>query len=235
LGLGCWLAVLGCDASHDSLPDSGVEASMPDSSTRDGSTPDAGRPDSSMPDASPPDAGGVDAKMPDGSQPDAALPDGTFSAGLGDDAMVIVEAHTDLQIMRLSCSGWDAVLEKRVAGDWQPLQDDRHPSWNNPGYFLDGEYVQPSFNLGCDVVYSERAFYGGQTQAGHAREYVKTGTRALSLEEEDAGTFGEIEPDDPADVIETREFHGELRVRFKYSLLANCETPQEVVLQLEVP
>jgi hypothetical protein len=219
------LAVLGCDANDDSQPDSGRWTSIPDGSTRDG-----GRQDASMPDASQPDAG-VDATVPDGSLPVTTLPDGAFTLRLDDDAVVVVEAHTEVQIMQWSCSGWDPAIDKRVGATWQPLQDDRHPHHENPGYFLDGEYVEPSFNEGCDALGCFSTFGRGEIRAGYAREYVKTGTRALSSEEEDAG----VEVDDPADVVETRAFHGELRVRFKYSLLEDCDAPQELALELEVP
>jgi hypothetical protein len=233
LGLGCLLTVLACDASHHALPDSGSRDSAPDASLRHGGMRDPAVTDASPPDASPPDAGRADANAPDGSRPDT-LSDGSFSLRLEGDGMVIVEAHTGLQLLQQSCSGWDPVLEKRAGSDWRPLRDDRHPFWNNPGYFLDGRYVEPSSNLGCDYNECTATFGSGEIRAGYAREYVKTGTRALSSEEEDAG-FADVEAVDPADMIETRAFHGPLRVRFKYSLLERCDTSREVALQIEVP
>jgi len=178
--------------------------------------------------------------MPDASSPDDAsdgaidgVDAGVFRARLIGD-LVVVDVPDGLPpLTQLSCSGWWAVLEKPDGARWVPLQDDRHPSSNNPGYFLDGEYIEPSFNLGCDVIGCDDQPFSDLIYADDAREYVKVGTMALP--EDVSPAPGMSPPDDPADVIETRPFSGALRVRFTYSTERDCSEPHEVTVPLEIP
>lgn len=177
------------------------------------------------------DAGSDAGAVPDAAQPepDAAQPDGFHARLEGDVVMIDWDGGA---LSTLTCSGV-SLLEKREGDRWVPLRDDRPPSWNSPGYFIDGEYSEPSFNLGCDVV----SCYEPNTplHMGFAREYVKTGTQPIPDGAGDAGIAAPILPADPADVIETRAFHGLLRARFTYSLGTECAEQLEAIVELEVP
>ena len=116
-------------------------------------------------------------------------------------------------------------VAKQSGGAWVPLRDDRHPSFNNPGYYLDGHYVKPSHNEGCDVWACIR-LEDGMTVA-LAQEYVKTGTLAPPSGEDSDVT--------PVDVVETQPFHGELRVEVQYSKSETCADTEHAVLSLTVP
>lgn len=148
----------------------------------------------------------------------------TFSGYLQGSAIVL-EKRSPLPLAWQSCS--DAfTLRKRSDGDWVPLRDDRHPSASNPGYYIDGTYVPPSHNLGCDVI--SCVPFEDTYEVGLAEEYVMTGSMAPP-----AGAEAER---DMVDVIETRTFHGELRVDVEYFAQGNCAgDAQRTALGLTVP
>ena len=63
-------------------------------------------------------------------------------------ARLAVQIIPAMAVQERTCS--NARLEKNVGGTPVPLVDDRPPSSNSPGYFLDGRYFEPSFNEGCE-------------------------------------------------------------------------------------
>ncbi len=158
--------------------------------------------------------------------PDAAQRDGgvTFQARLDGD-QIVVDVLGGQSLHAQSCSGSTQVEKQTASGQWASLQDDRYPSFNNPGYYLDGVFVRPEFNLGCDVVGCDSLPL--QIFLGYARQYVKTGEKPAPA--------GETTAKSPAPVVETRAFQGTLRITIKYSTGASCDATQQVVLQLVVP
>ncbi len=170
------------------------------------------------PDAALSDAGGHDHVSRDAS----TQPSPVLSASLeGDWLGVDVRGGTFYQ---QSCSG--AVrAEKSLGGQWIPLQDDRADSrWY--GYYLDGVYVAADRTLGCDVVACERT--QARVEVGAVNEYVRTGSMAPP-----AGT-GAL-PGFELAVIETRAFHGQVRVHLVYSSDATCSDAHEANVLLDVP
>jgi hypothetical protein len=141
-----------------------------------------------------------------------------------DGVSIMLETRTDAQLSYLTCQNAIRV-EKHLENAWAAMQDDRHPSSSNPGYYLDGEYVPSSSNLGCDQV--ECVPFSRTQVAGRAEEYVKTGSKAPPA--------GEPAAADEVDVVETRAFHGEVRVRVDYSQTPQCEATDKVVLPLTIP
>jgi hypothetical protein len=104
------------------------------------------------------------------------------------------------------------------------MRDDRPPS--NPGYYLDGKYVPESFSLGCDMTACTS--FNDTTEVGRAEEYANTGSKAPPA--------GEHSRDAEVATIETRPFHGELRVLVQYFRDAMCQEDMHAVsLELEVP
>ncbi len=117
------------------------------------------------------------------------------------------------------------VLEKDSAGTWVGLRDDRPPSSNNPGYLLDGQYVSPSRDLGCELV-SCRPL-APEEPAGSAIEYVTTGS---GLPPGDADV-----PTEPVANIESRGVRGEMRLRFSYFADSACTRTRSVDVYFDMP
>ncbi len=204
----CWLVLLVACGQTQTLAGNGASDAGPN---------DAGvHHDAGVHDAGPKHDAGGDAAQ------DAGGP--VFHARLDGD-QIVVDVLGGQALRAESCSGSMQVEKHVAAGQWAPLQDDRYPYFNNPGYYLDGVFVRPSSNLGCDVVGCDPL--PQQIFLGYAREYVKTGQKPAPA--------GETTAKSPAPVIETRAFHGTLRITLKYSTDASCNTKQQVVLQLVVP
>ena len=148
----------------------------------------------------------------------------TFSARL-DGTNVIVEVTNSILAYYLTCN--DAVVLQKLdaAGTWVRPTDDRPPSYNNPGYYLDGRYVAPSFNEGCNVTSCQN--FGSRHFVAKAAEYVQTG-----LVETTVNGSPVFVPS-----IETRPLRGVLLIEVRYSYGdPNCNTSAQVVqLKVEVP
>jgi hypothetical protein len=143
---------------------------------------------------------------------------------LGISIVLEMRTTTTARFWYLTCQNAIRV-EKHEDGAWIAMRDDRHPSASNPGYYLDGKYVPASSNLGCDAVGCEQ--FGKTQEVGRAEEYVKTGTKAPPAGQ--PADTGEV------DVVETRPFHGDVRVHLDYSRNAHCDPTDEVSLPLTIP
>jgi hypothetical protein len=171
--------------------------------------------------------------LPDGDLPlDGGPPDPnsieqdgiTFTVVLEDDE-VLFEISDPSAIELLECGS--TRLERRTGlGGVVPLQDDRPPSHNSPGYFLDGEYSPPRMNNGCDIAGCSGSA-SERVRIGFAREYVKIGTQPAPL---GAPNEGEI-----VDVIETRAFSGDLVAYLAYSRASDECQERMVALGFTVP
>jgi hypothetical protein len=144
---------------------------------------------------------------------------------VGDEIVVDVAAGDEVHYR--TCRD-EARLEKRVGATWTRPQDDRPPSANNPGYFLDGKYMWPSFNLGCDYILCAAWDETFTRSVARAAEYVKVGTR-------DKPAYAPANAASPVDVIESRPLSGELRVRITYSKDAECSASEQATAPITVP
>jgi hypothetical protein len=124
----------------------------------------------------------------------------------------------------------DPVIEQKIDGGWVPLRDDRHLGVSNPGYYLDGRYIRPSSNLGCDMPGCYPL--GNPIRAGEALEYVKTGM-ASPPDDDWAGSNSFGVPADPADTVETIRVEGPLRVRFTYVRGSGCDESEYAVVEVD--
>jgi hypothetical protein len=117
-------------------------------------------------------------------------------------------------------------LEKRKAdGSWGPLLDQRFPSSSNPGYYLDGLFIAPSMNNGCDVVACSRL--SAPMFVARAEEYIRNGSKEPPL------NSSVTESTVPS--IESRAFSGAARIHLAYSTEASCGAMRTTVLEFEVP
>jgi hypothetical protein len=140
-------------------------------------------------------------------------------------AAIILEARSGAKLTHETCQ--DSIgLEKHEGNAWVPMRDDRPPPSANPGFYLDGTYFPAHLDPGCDFVVCDD--YPATQVVGHAEEYVKTGTKA---------PLADPHSDETAvDVIETRAFHGDVRVNVQYRTTANCgDAPQTARLLLTIP
>lgn len=215
-----WVALAGCHARNED----GVQLAVDHADA--------------APSVSPPPTAGAGAPDPSDAPPapqlDASLPaTASFSIRIdGDFVYVDVRAGRE-PMSQLTCSGFDPILQKPVGDTWEPLQDDRPPVYDNPGYYLDGQYVPPGGNLGCDFVTCDPV--ESTLSWAQALEFVKTDTMSPPSDVH-PGPGAPPVVADPADVLETRRVHGPLRARFLYSSDASCRAkPVEVVLPFELP
>jgi len=124
-----------------------------------------------------------------------------------------------------SCSGGPG-LDKQDGDAWVAPQDDRYPDWQNPGYYLDGVFVGPSSNEGCDVVQCSEI--PAEVFVARALEYVKVGEQPAPADAPTATS--------PAPVIERRPLRGQkLRITFLYSRTERCDDTQTATLLLDLP
>lgn len=144
-------------------------------------------------------------------------------------AQLLVHDSDEAPLYMLSCSGATA-MEKADAAAWVAPADERHPSSHNPGYYLDGEYIEPEFSLGCDIV----SCYEAQDPiySALAYEYVKVGSEPAPAVMVDPRIADRVA--DPADTVETRPLSGKVRVRVRYFRDAECQRElfqeQEIVI-----
>jgi hypothetical protein len=129
----------------------------------------------------------------------------------------------------MNCSAVN--LEKYDASGWTRLRDDRNTPANAAGYYLDGVYVPPQINPGCDFDFCSPG--GTGIGVGAALEYVETGTRPLASNTPPP-LLG-ITAANPARDIKTQPYIGKLRVSFNYAREAKCQFRQTVRLELEAP
>jgi len=151
-----------------------------------------------------------------------SVPDPGFRVRL-EGVAIILETRSKAKLTHETCQ--DRVgLEKHVGNAWVPMRDDRPPPSANPGYYLDGIYIPAHYDLGCDAVVCDN--FPTTQVVGRAEEYVKTGTKAPTdlNSNETAG-----------DVIETRSFHGEVRVAAQYRTTADCSDAETATLRLTIP
>lgn len=171
-----------------------------------------------------PDPSPLDGATPDAALGDAATDGGDFALSLfmRGDAIYLRATGGDVQYR--SCS--DAIrLEKRAGDTWVAPQDDRHPDSNNPGYYLDGVFIGPSSNLGCDAVTCSVGH--DEVFVAQALEYVKTGEQPAPADAPTAKS--------PAPVIERRPLRGKLRVTLEYSRMQGCGDSHTETFFVDIP
>lgn len=144
----------------------------------------------------------------------------TFDVVLDADNVVFVEV-SDRSMIQESLCGNTYLAKKNELGAVVPLQDDRPSGANNPGYYLDDQYVEPSSAYGCDTL-GCAALDSDRIRVGLANEYVKVGTL---IAPDGAPNAGEV-----VDQIETRDVVGNLIAHLEYSLPGQCE-PREIALE----
>jgi len=156
--------------------------------------------------------------------PDAGVEvDGVTFTAVMEQTTVAVLVSTGVDRRRCGSSR----LEKNDDGESVPLIDERPPRHDNPGYYLDARYVEPS-DEACDEIECVGSSGLGSSRhtIGSAYEYVKLGRAPAPA---GAANVGEL-----VDLIETRAFSGDLYVYFNYSDGLMCED-REVQLELTVP
>lgn len=154
----------------------------------------------------------------------APVPPVGFKARVKAGGAVMLETFSIKPLYMLTCSSAFS-LEQPYAGSWVPLRDDRPPSYMNPGYFLDGVFVPPSFNEGCDVL-TCRPLGPTVDVPLFALEYVQLGSISAPPGSGISGTI-------PA--IESRGRRGDLRLRLNYSEDSNCSRFTEATIDFFVP
>lgn len=158
----------------------------------------------------------------------ACAGDGKSDAALLSTRMVGDEVFVDAARVDLyywTCMG-EPTLQKQVGAEWVSLRDDRPPGWNSPGYFLDGQYLAPSMNLGCDYITCNA--FGETHSIARAVEHVKVGTRAKPAS-------APANAPSPVDMIERRPLSGALRARLTYSTSSDCAASTEEFVPITVP
>lgn len=150
---------------------------------------------------------------------------------------VILEIESDQPLYRDVCSS-GIVMETRVGDAWQPRRYEV-PQRFHRGYYLDDDYVVPTFGLGCDTT-SCFAMNGG-INAGAASEVVASGTREApawavgSNAQNPAPVFFVNEPEDPAPVFVSVPLAGPLRVELQYSTSPQCSSFETLSVTIDVP
>jgi hypothetical protein len=140
---------------------------------------------------------------------------------LGDTIYIAVEKGP---IRYLTCSG-AVKLEKQVGSQWKAPQDDRYPSASNPGFYLDGRFIEPSQNMGCDQRSCE--IHDDKIFVARALEYVETGTQAAPT---DAPTATGTVP-----VVESRPLSGTVRIALVYSYDEACDGTKTTEVTFDIP
>lgn len=146
-----------------------------------------------------------------------------FSVRL-DGGSVMLDVNNPLAAFYWTCR--DAIVLQKLdvaTGTWVRPIDQRPPSHNNPGYYLDGRFVPPSFNEGCDVLACQN--FGSTNFVAKAAEYVQVGV----VEIVDQGTPVYV----PS--IETRPLTGSARVVVQYASDGMCTAQMSTVLALTLP
>jgi hypothetical protein len=161
---------------------------------------------------------------------------GSASAGSGavdpvgfgvrlDGRSVILDVKSPLVAYYQTCT--DAMVLQKLdvaTGSWVRPIDQRPPSHNNPGYYLDGRYVQPSFSEGCDIVSCQN--FGSTNFVASAAEYVQVGVIEV--------ISGGVPVYVPS--IETRPLVGSARVVVEYTFRdPMCSTPMTRTLTINLP
>lgn len=150
--------------------------------------------------------------------------DVAFSARL-DQSSVILDVKNPFAAYYVTCS--DALILQKLdiaMGSWVDPTDQRPPSYNNPGYYLDGRFVPPSSDAGCDVRSCQN--FGSTNFVAKAAEYVQVGV----VEVIHQGVTIHV----PS--IETRPIAGSVRVVVQYALDPMCGGAlQSAVLGLTIP
>lgn len=164
----------------------------------------------------------------DGGRSDAGPTDPTW---VGPGIRVYWEGDNVLFVVRQGAAIFSSfcekafVLEKREGDTWVAARDDRPSVYDNPGYFLDGEYVPAKRDPECDR--KDCYELGGPYELSPAVEYVKTGTK-------DAPE-GSNATKPVLDTIERRPLNGKLRARVSYARQPDCSDEAAVEVELTVP
>ncbi len=169
----------------------------------------------------------------------AGSADRTFEALRDAHDQVHIEASIETYVR--SCSDAAELLEQTEQGLRRPPEE-LPSSHNHRGYYLDGAYIRPSCNLGCDVV---RCGSLSRTRPLSAVRHVLSGTDAApggapvdpgfpcaprDPESGDAGVgrdAGALASDREVDVFESVPLGPELVVRFEYYETDDCSGPAQ--------
>jgi len=135
----------------------------------------------------------------------------TFTARLSG-TQIWLDAQSDRPLFLSSCAD-EVVLEKRSGDGWTAPRDDRPPSTEHPGYYLDGVFEPPNMNNGCDI--SGCYELDESIPVGLAIEYEQVGTMAPPP--------GSRSPAELVAVIVSHPLEGDLRVRVRYSMTDRLE------------
>jgi hypothetical protein len=212
--------VSGADASLESPPTADAETAEQDAVTAEQDAR-AAEPDAKA--AQPTDAAPADANPSDAARSGSGP---ISSAKLKSDEVVLSIGAGPLYFM--TCTG-ATKLEKPDGSGWTSLRDD-HASIGS-GFFLDGNYIPPQINPGCDFSHCSQVTT--PFDVGPAFEYVQKGTRPI--ESNAPPVPAGIVAANPAPDIKTQPYTGRLRVTLIYARDAQCTTRETAQIEIEVP
>ena len=146
--------------------------------------------------------------------------------------VILVDVTSPIPLFRLSCSN-AVVLQRREGDAWVAPRDERPPSYQNPGYYLDGAFVPRAFNLGCDAVGCFSLSVSDPIYVGPAREYVRTGSKAPP--EDRVPASGPPAVPAQVDVFESRPLSGRVLITIKYFEDSSCGEESSAALEFTIP
>jgi hypothetical protein len=138
---------------------------------------------------------------------------------------VVVEIERSDVYSSYTCGGDENELEKREGNTWVPVRDERPLYDDNPGYYLDGEFVPASMTEGRVWSCIEQPA-GTSVVTFPAYEYLKTGQAAPPPDAE--GSPAEV------DVIEARPLSGQVRATIRYFTDTKCAAASSHSIELTI-